>query len=134
MRTKTPEPKLEYYMGKLQPQYESGGQETIGRMLDEYYIPFFYKDPLLVWEDGERRVKIPDFTLPTYNKTVIQYTPVPDEAARQDNCVYRENNIAALFLKDSDLTEPNWKQHLYDKLEEIYHQPQSFSIDRYQPS
>jgi hypothetical protein len=132
MRTKAPEPDLEYYMGKLQPQYESAGQETIGRMLDEYYIPFFYKAPILVWEDGERRIKRPDFTLPTYNNTVIEYTPVPDQAAKRDSRVYRENNIAALFLKDSDLAAPNWQQKLYEKLEEIYHQPQSLSIDRYQ--
>lgn len=127
-------PDLEYYMGKLQPQYDSKGQETIGRMLDEYRIPFFYKDPLLVWEDGDRRIKRPDFTLPTYNNTVIEYAPVPDGTAKRDSRVYRENNIAALFLKDSDLAEPNWQQELYEKLEEIYHHPQTFSADRYQPS
>ncbi|MBL7184981.1 MAG: hypothetical protein ISS70_01535 [Phycisphaerae bacterium] len=134
MKTKTPTPDLEYYMGKLDPEYESKGQETIGRMLDEYRIPFFYKNPILVWEDGERRIKRPDFTLPTYNNTVIEYTPVPDEAAREDSRIYKENRIAALFLKDSDLTGPDWQQKLYDKLAERYHHPQSFSIDRYQPS
>jgi hypothetical protein len=133
MKTKSQEPNLEYYMGKLEPEYESSGQEAIGRMLDEYRVPFFYQNPILVWEDGERRIKRPDFTLPTYNNTVIEYTPVPDEAAKRDSRVYRENRIAALFLRDCDLTEPDWQQKLYDKLEERYHQPQSFSIDRYQP-
>ena len=134
MKTKTQGHDLEYYMGKLEPEYESAGQETRGHMLDEYHVPFFYKNPILVWEDGERRIKRPYFTLPTYNNTVIEYTPIPDETAKRDSSVYKENRIAALFLKDSDLTGPDWPQKLYDKLEEIFHQPQSVSIDRYQPS
>ena len=135
MKTKTQDQDhdLEYYMGKLEPEYESKGQETIGHMLDEYHIPFFYKSPILVWEDGERRIKRPDFTLSTYNNAVIEYAPVPDEAAREDSRVYKENRIAALFLKDSDITGPDWQQRLYDKLEEIYHQPHNVSIDEYQP-
>ena len=131
MKTKTPTPDLEYYMGKLDPEYESRGQAEIGRMLDEYRVPFFYKNPILVWEDGERRIKRPDFTLPTYNNTVIEYTPVPDEAAREDSRIYKENRIAALFLRDSDITGPDWQQKLYDKLEEIYHQPSVDSTNRY---
>ena len=130
MKTKTQDHDLEYYMGKLKPQYESKGQAEIGHMLDEYHIPFFYENPILVWEHGERRIKRPDFTLPTYNNMVIEYTPVPDETAKQDNSIYRENNIAALFLKDSDLAAPNWQQQLYDKLEEIYHGPHAYLGDR----
>jgi hypothetical protein len=133
LNTKTTSSDLEYYLGKLQPEYESRGQTKIGRMLDEYSIAFYYKDPILVWENGDRRIKRPDFTLPTYNNTVIQYIPVPDEAAKQNSRVYRENNIAALFIKDSNMAESNWKQELYEKLEEIYHQPHIFSADRYQP-
>ena len=134
MKTKTPEKGLEYYMGKLQPEYESAGQEKIAQMLDEYHIPFFYKDPLLVWEDGQRKIRRPDFILPTYNNTVIEYTPALDETAKQDSSIYRKNNLTALFLKDSDLTGPNWNQKLYDKLEEIYHHPQTFSTGSYQLS
>ena len=134
MKAKTSDPDLEYYMGKLQPEYESTGQETIGRMLDEYAIPFFYKQPLLIWENGQRRIKRPDFTLPTYNNTVIEYVPLTDEVAKRDSHLYRANNITALFLRDSDLAEPNWQQRLYEKLEETYHQPQSLSIDSYQPN
>ena len=106
MKTKTQDHDLEYYMGKLEPEYESKGQETIGHMLDEYHIPFFYKSPILVWEDGERRIKRPDFTLPTYNNAVIEYTPISDETTKEDSIVYRENNIAALFLKDSQISQP----------------------------
>ncbi|MGB2807645.1 MAG: hypothetical protein WBC22_07890 [Sedimentisphaerales bacterium] len=131
MKTRTPTPDLEYYMGKLDQEYESRGQEAIGRMLDDCRIPFFYKEPLLVWEDGQRRIRRPDFTLPTYNNTVIEYTPAKDRLAEQDKSVYRENNIAASFLDESDLTAPNWQQRLYDKLEEIYHRPLTHSTGRY---
>jgi hypothetical protein len=131
MKTGTSTPDLEYYMGKLDPEYESRGQAEIGRMLDDYRIPFFYKEPLLVWEDGQRRIRRPDFTLPTYNNTVIEYTPAKDRLAEQDKSVYRENNIAALFLGESYLSEPGWQQRLYDKLEEIYHRPPARSRDRY---
>ena len=110
MKTKTPEPDLEYYMGKLQPQYDSEGQAEIGRMLDDYQIPFFYKEPLLVWENGRRRIHRPDFTLPTYNNTVIEYSPVKELSIEHLKSVYRENNIAALFLGESDLLEPGWQQ------------------------
>jgi len=117
-------------MGKLKPDYESKGRETTARMLDEYGIPFFYKDPLLVWEDGQHKIRHPDFILPTYNNTVIEYISRPDQAAARRKNVYRENHIAALFLDESDLTRPNWQQQLYDKLEEIYHQPLTLSTDR----
>jgi hypothetical protein len=46
VKTKTPDPDLDYYVGKLEPEYESKNQQTIGHMLDEYHIPFYYKDPL----------------------------------------------------------------------------------------
>ncbi len=134
MKTKAPSPDLEYYLGKLQPEYESAGQVEIGRMLDDYQIPFFYKEPHLVWENGERQIKRPDFTLPTYNNTVIEYITSPDQATEQNKDLYRQNRISALFLEESDLAVPNWQQKLYDRLEDIYHQPQILSADRYQPS
>ena len=133
MNTKTSGRDLDYYLSDPKPHYESKGQEMISQMLDKYGIAFYYKDPILVWENGERKIKRPDFSLPIYNNAVIVYAPVADETVRHDNRVYKENDIAALFIKDSNLAEPNWKQKLYDKLEEIYHQPHIFSADKYQP-
>ena len=131
MKTKAPEPDLEYYMGKLQPQYESKGQAEIGRMLDDFHIPFYYKEPLLLWKDGQRRIGRPDFTLPTYNNAVIEYTPTKELPVEHLKSVYRENNIAALFVDESDLLEPGWQQRLYDKLEEMYHRPSAYRIDKH---
>ena len=119
MSTKTLSPDLEYYIGKLQPQYESKGQEMIGRMLDQYGIAFYYKDPYLLWENGERKVKRPDFTLPTYNNAVINYIPKLNQATKQAKDTYRENWTAALFLDDDFLAKPDWQQRLYNELDKI---------------
>ena len=133
MNTMTPDKTLDYYLSAPKPEYESKGQEAIAQMLDEYGIAFYYKDPMLVWENGQRKIQRPDFTLPTYNNAVLVYAPAPDEAVRRDDAVYKENDIAALFINNSNLAAPRWKQQLYDTLEAIYHQPHRFSADRYQP-
>ena len=122
MSTKTLSPDLEYYIDKLQPQYESKGQEMIGRMLDKYAIAFYYKDPYLLWENGERKVNRPDFTLPTYNNAVINYTPRLNQVTERAKDIYRENWTAALFLDDPFLAKPDWQQLLYNELDKIFHQ------------
>jgi hypothetical protein len=131
MTTNTLSPDLEYYMGRLQPQYESAGQAEIGRMLDEYGIPFFYKQATLICQDGRRRIWHPDFTLPTYDNIVIEYNSngacIPDQAVKGN--VYRRNHIAALFLDESDLARPDWQQRLYDRLQELYSQPFAHRCD-----
>jgi len=129
MTTNTVSPDLEYYIGRLQPQYESAGRAEIGRMLDEYGIPFFYKQATLICQDGRRRIWRPDFTLPTYDNIVIEYNGcIPDPAVKGD--VYKQNNIAALFLDQSDLAGPDWQQRLYDRLQELYSQPLTYRCDQ----
>lgn len=123
-------------MGKLQSPYESRGQADIGCMLDQYLIPFFYKGPLLICQNGQRKVRRPDFTLPTYNNLVIEYSATDNKAedakkSRAQDTVYRDNGIAALFLGAKDLAGPNWQQRLYERMEEIYHQPTAFPGQEY---
>ena len=131
MSTKSLSPDLEYYVGKLQPQYDSAEQAQIGRMLDQYGISFFYKQPILICDNGERKVWRPDFTLPTYNNAVIEYDSEPDRAIDADKRsirehVYMQNGIAALFLDRFDLARPDWQKRLCDQLEEIYHKPLAY--------
>lgn len=123
--TTTLSPDLEYYIGKFQPPYELLGQAHIGRMLDQYGIPFFYKQPTLICDNGRREVWRPDFTLPTYNNIVIEYNQDNNHVADIEgrHRVYQQNNIAALFLNRSDLAKPDWQKQLYDRLEEISRQP-----------
>jgi hypothetical protein len=132
MSTPTLSPDLEYYIGKLRPQYESAGQAEIGQMLDAYGIPFFYKQATLICDNGRRKVWRPDFTLPTYNNLVIEYNPdnnhTADTSSRSN--VYRQNSIAALFLEQSDLAKPDWQQRLYDQLEKRYRHPLAYLSDK----
>ncbi len=125
MNVQTAEPSLEYYVGKLQPQYESDGHARIARMLDQYGIPFFYKQPVLIFQNGGRSVVHPDFTLPTYNNLVIDYNPHNSRSARvSDNSdAYTANNITTLILRQDDLAGHHWQQRLYDRMEKIYHGP-----------
>jgi hypothetical protein len=123
---------LDYYMGKLEPTYESAGQREIARMLDEYRIPSLYKQPMLIHYHGRRTIWRPDFTLPTFDNMVIEYgadrTQPSGRATRSD--VYSQNGIAALFLDDSDLAKPHWRQQLYDRLQELYSQPLAHRCNR----
>jgi hypothetical protein len=103
-------------------------------MLDQYGIPFFYQQPVLIYVGGRRTIWHPDFTLPTYNSLVIEYDPAGHQASvaskrhtRSD--VYRLNGIAALLLDPSDLARPNWQQGLYDRLEASYRQPLAYLRD-----
>jgi hypothetical protein len=123
MKAETPSRDLEYYVGKLQPQYESQGQAKIGRMLDGYGIPFFYKQATMIFDNGRRTIWRPDFTLPTYNNAVIQYSPNGARCAGSKSDVAKRNNITALFLNESDLAGTDWQKRLYDRLEEMYRQP-----------
>ena len=125
MTSNTLSPDLEYYIGRLQPQYESASQAEIGRMLDEYGILFFYKQATLIYQGGRRKIWHPDFTLPTFDNIVIEYNAdaesIRDPAVKGD--VYRQNNIAAIFLNKTDLARPDWRQRLYVRLQELYSQP-----------
>ena len=112
-------------MGKLEPAYESAGQTEVAQMLDEYRIPFFYKQPTLIRDHGRRTILRPDFTLPTFDNMVIEYsadnTKSAGSAIRGD--VYSQNGIASLFLDDSDLAKPHWRQQFYERLQGLYSQP-----------
>ena len=131
MSTKTLDPDLEYYIGKLHIDFESAGQAKIASMLDKYGIPFFYKQPTLVTDNSQRKILYPDFTLPTYNNTVIDYVSNNNINNRtKTKTIYKQNDIASLFLKESDLAKSGWQEQLYDRLEDLYHKPLSYRGSR----
>jgi len=133
MITHTLSPDLEYYIGKLQPQYESDGHARIGQMLDQYEVPFFYKQATLICENGRRKIWRPDFTLPTYNSTVIEYHPNDDPTSNASikSDIYKLNGITAIFLDKTNLTNPDWQQRLYEQLEKIYRHPLVYLSDQF---
>jgi len=135
MTAKPAAPNLDDCIGRLQPLYDSAGQAEIGRMLDRYGIPFFYRQPTLICENGRRTIWRPDFTLPTYNNIVIEYDPAPHRALAGNNHdsrreLYRLNGVEALLLDASDLAKPDWQQRLYERLEQSYRQPLAYLRER----
>lgn len=116
--------KLEDLLTELHPPYESKEELRIGRMLDRYRIPFFYKQPTLVVEHGHRRIEYVRFFLPTYGGLAMDYISDPKgDTYRSKVTLYGDNLISAMLLTRRDLSGLNWQQRLYEKLEQLYHQP-----------
>jgi len=115
---------LEYFMGKLDPPYESKEDAQIGHMLDDYGIPFSYKQATLVQDQGRRKITHVDFSLPTYNGTVIDYIVDPNSSDYHNKkALYEQNDIPAVLVTQEHLKSPIWQQDLYKKLKEQYHRP-----------
>jgi len=96
-----PTEELEDRLTDLDPPYESEQERQIGRMLDQYGIPFFYRQPTIVYQDGQNELWKPAFTLPSYGGLVVDYAPGSGQP---------------------DLDKPNWGTDLSAKLEQLYRQ------------
>jgi hypothetical protein len=115
--------KLEEMMTDLDPPYESREELKIGRLLDQYGIPFFYKQPTIVYEQGQNRIAKPSFTLLGYGGAVIDYVAFPGQQLLQREQLYRYNQIPAVVVGPPDLDKPNWDANLYRKLQRMSRQP-----------
>jgi hypothetical protein len=101
--------------------YKSKEDKSIAQMLNRYNIPFFYKQPTLVIENGKRMIEYSDFFLPTYNGLAIDYIIESNSAIyRRKKNVYQDNQIPAVLVGKKDLNKPNWQQQLYSKLQNTY--------------
>lgn len=122
MRSQTRE--LTDRLTDLDPPYESVEDRKIGRMLDQYGIPFFYRQPTVVFQDGRNEICKPAFTLSNYGGLVVDYVPGAEQLQGQEALtkeqVYRYNQIAAVVLGPPDLDKPNWDKDLYAELEQLY--------------
>ena len=123
-----PDPDLEEMLAKLEPPYKSRGEAQVGRFLDRYGIPFFYEQPLLIWDRGKHRTWHPDFKLPAYDGLILEYAGMPDvdeymTGIRHKQRAYQANGIPALFVYPQDLERSDWPRTLYEKLAQARHQP-----------
>ena len=110
-------------LSELDPPYESIEELKIGRLLDQYGIPFFYKQATIVYDQAKNRISKPSFTLLSYGGTVTDYVAAPDEqqVLRKEQ-LYRYNQIPAIVIGPPGLDKPNWDKDLYEKLERMSHQ------------
>ena len=107
-------------VGPVYP-YESKEEAAIAGMLNDYGIPFLYKQPTLVVENGQRDIEYADFLLPTFNGLAIDYIIESNSATshRKKN-VYQDNQIPAVQVTHKDMQSSDWQSKLYDTLENIY--------------
>jgi hypothetical protein len=122
LKSETKEQKLEDMLTELDPPYESKEELKIGRMLDQYGIPFFYEQATIIYDQGKNEIWKPAFTLYPYGGLVIDYVPgtgqnQKDELLRKEQ-IYRYNQIPAVLLGPRDLTQPNWEVLLYEKIKQ----------------
>jgi len=114
---------LDDMLTDLDPAYESLEELKIGRLLDQYGIPFFYKQPTIVYDQGKNRIAKPSFTLLSYGGAVIDYVAASEQHhVLQKQQLYRYNQIPAVVIGPPDLDKPNWDKDLYAKLERMTHQ------------
>ena len=123
MNEQTKNPELEHMLTELDPPYESKEELAIGRMLDQYGIPFFYQQPTIIYAQGKNDLWHPTFTLSRYGGLVIDYIAGPlgqDQRAsilkRQE--VYDYNQIPSVVLGPKYLDKAIWRELLYKKLEQ----------------
>lgn len=102
-------------------KYESKEEASIAKMLDSYGIPFLYKQPTLVIENGKRCIEYADFFLPTYNGLAIDYIIESNSAIyRRKKNIYQDNQTPAVLMSRKDLQRPNWQKKLHDTLQKTY--------------
>jgi len=116
--------KLEEMLTDLDPPYESADELRIGRLLDQYGIPFFYKQPMLIYDQGKNALWKPAFTLPSYGCLVIDYVPSSEQSRKdqvqQKEHAYKYNQVPAVLVRAEDLELPNWDHLLCGKIEQAY--------------
>ena len=117
-----PSTDLDDQLEGLEPPYESPAHRQIGRALDRYGIPFFYRQPTLVYDGGSHHVYHPVFTLPGYNGLVIEYAragqPDGDAHLRHRRDVHELNQIPAVFVSPDDMKKLDWQAGLVERVAE----------------
>lgn len=102
--------------------FESKEHKAIVDTLNSYGIPFLYKQPMLVIQNGQRMLEYADFFLPTYNGLAIDYIIESNSGVfRRKKNVYQDNQIPAVLVGKKDIRKPNWQSQLYSKLQQVYH-------------
>jgi hypothetical protein len=124
LKNETEDPELESMLNELDPPYESKEELKIGRMLDQYDIPFFYRQATIIYDQGKNEIWKPSFTVYPYGGLVIDYVPGKDQSQKDEllrkEQIYRYNQIPAVLLGPKDITQPKWEDLLYEKIEQAY--------------
>jgi len=124
---RTISPPLEDRLDALKHRFESKEKTAIAEMLNNYGIPFFYKQPTLINDNGQKTIEYVDFFLPTYAGLSIDYFADPrGHAYQRKTRVYSENQVPAALLTQRDISGKDWQQRLYSQLERKYHMGRNY--------
>ena len=119
---KTITPTLDDRVAQSRRRFESKEKAAIADMLVSYGIPFFYKQPTLVNDNGQKTIEYVDFFLPTYNGLAIDYViDAKSKIYLHKEQVYTQNRMQAVLVTRRDLYKRDWQSTLYKKLERLYH-------------
>ena len=114
-------PALEDRVGRPRHRFESREKAAIADMLNSYGIPFFYKQPTLINDNGQKTIEYVDFFLPTYNGLALDY--VVDAKSKiylRKEQIYTQNQMQAVLVTRRDFYDKSWQSTLYKKLERLY--------------
>ena len=124
MKDQAKDEKLEDMVTDLDPPYETIEDLRIGRLLDQYGIPFFYRQATIVYDQGKNQIWYPTFTLVPYDGLVIDSVrasgPGSYDPIQQRKQAYDRNQIPAVVLNPADMKQPNWGRRLYDQIQQAY--------------
>jgi hypothetical protein len=115
-------PTLDDRLAQSRRRFDSREKAAIAEMLESYGIPFFYKQPTLVNDNGQKTIEYVDFFLPTYNGLAIDY--VVDTKSKiylRKEQIYTQNQMQAVLLTRRDFYDKSWQSTLYKKIERLYH-------------
>jgi len=127
LKNETKDIELQDMLTELDPPYESIEELRIGRLLDQYGIPFFYKQATIIYDQGKNEIWKPTFTLFSYGGLVIDYVPGIEQDQKDEllskEQIYHYNQIPAILLGPKDITLPKWEDLLYEKIEKMSRRP-----------
>ena len=117
---KNPNKEFEDLLTELDPPYETKDELEVGRMLDRYGVPFFYKQATIVYHEDKNEVRKPSFTLYSYGGAVIDYVAGTGRDQQGQRLtrerIHRYNQIPAVVPGPENLERPNWDEGLYQRL------------------
>jgi len=127
MNHKPPVPKVG--TDAYDPPYQSSGEKKIGQLLDQYGLPFFYRQATIIYHHGKNEIWYPSFTLPQYAGAVVDYVQNSDKHGLEERIrIYRYNQVPAVVLGPPDLDKTDWQREIYENLKkEII--PPNYTLD-----
>lgn len=101
-------------------------EAKIADALESYGIPFFYKEPTIVYDKGDNKLIYPAFSLPSYGAVIDYAKDSYGEKYKYQKQLYEINQMPSIIVTPDYLKNPTWQRQLYDQLNNITGQSSSY--------